>query len=117
MKNRIQNFVSVLLLIVYGTLTFVTVPLHQHSTEVTGCAHGEQTVSTHADADNCKHRSIEIHSDCGICSYASQSVKISVVQSVPQLFSDLHFSHEVLFVITSNYSLIYPRRGPPTFLV
>ncbi len=118
MKNRTNTFVSVVLLIVYGTLTFVTVPLHHHEDPLFISGRGEQKIVQHDDALHCKHHSIDVHVDCTICSFVSHSAFTKIIAVVPQFNPKLieyvsTFSLAVVQDVFSSHS----HRGPPINLV
>ncbi|MEI7907897.1 MAG: hypothetical protein WCI84_11135, partial [Bacteroidota bacterium] len=73
MKNRTSAFVSVVLLIVYGTLTFVAVPLHFHEDALFTTGSGTQTLVQHHDALHCRHHVIESHDNCTLCTFSTQT--------------------------------------------
>jgi hypothetical protein len=118
MKRRTNTFVSVILLIVYGTLTFVTVPLHFHEDPLFANGRGGQTIGQHDDALHCKHRIIEVHVDCTICTFVSHSSVTKVITVIPQISPKLveYVSTFLLTVKQDPYSS-HSRRGPPVNLV
>ncbi|GEM_PF-3928680 len=104
------------MLVVYGTLALVAVPFHHHDDEMFASGRGEQTIAQHADALHCKHRAIETHSDCTICSFASHTVTTSVVAVVPQ-FKPKSTEHitACFFAVILHASSSHSHRGPPAF--
>lgn len=114
MKNRTNTFVSVVLLIVYGTLTFATVPLHYHVDTLFTSGRGEQTIVQHDDALHCKHRVSEVHVDCTICSFVSHSAVSKVIAVIPQ-FNPKSVEYVSAFFLAGihDFYLSHPRRGPP----
>ncbi len=118
MKRRTNTFVSVILLIVYGTLTFVTVPLHFHGDPLFTSGRGGQTIVQHEDALHCKHRVIEIHDDCTICSFVSHSSVTKVIAVIPQFNPKIvHYTSTFFLTTTQNVNTSHFRRGPPVNLV
>lgn len=118
MKSRTNTFVSVILLIVYGTLTFVIVPLHFHEDPLFTGGRGGQTIVQHDDALHCKHRIIDVHVDCTICSFVSHSSVSKVIAVIPQ-FKPKIVQYTSTFFLTTAQN-VYPshcRRGPPVNLV
>ena len=117
MKNKTISFVSTLLLIVYGTLTFVAVPFHHHDNPLDATGSGSQTITQHDDALHCRHHGIESYDDCTICSIVSHSTTAKVVAVLPQI--DPTSSEYVSTFFFSAALEIYSslsRRGPPLHL-
>ncbi len=115
MKNRIHKFVSVILLIVYGALTLVIAPAHHH--EIVSGSASEQTILQHDDAQNCKHRAIESHFDCTICSFISHTVTTTVVAVVSHFNpKSIHQNTTFFFVAVSEVNSTHTLRGPPQLL-
>jgi len=118
MKNRTNIFVSVILLIVYGTLTFVGVPLHFHEDPLFVSGNGEQSIVQHDDALHCHHHAVEIHTDCTLCSFISHTAFSKIVSILPQFNPKsalyfLAFSFAEVLDLFSSHS----HRGPPVNLV
>jgi hypothetical protein len=118
MKNRTNTFVTVVLLIVYGTLTFVAVPFHHHEDSLFISGRGDQTIAQHDDALHCRHHVIEVHGDCTICSFLSQT-DVSKVIAVNLQFNpkSVEYSSTFSFSGIQNFYLSHSHRGPPVNLV
>ncbi|MDP1677616.1 MAG: hypothetical protein Q8L88_12225 [Bacteroidota bacterium] len=117
MKNRTNIFVSVVLLIVYGTLTLVTVPLHFHEDPLFVSGNGEHRVVQHDDAFHCHHHVVEIHTDCTICSFISHSSCSKVVAVVPQFNpKSVEYISTFCIAIIDQHASSHSRRGPPVTL-
>lgn len=104
MTKRI-NILSLLLLVVYGTLTLVAVPLHQHAMNYVDTPQYQIVVAHHG-------------TDCGVCTFAAQSITtpLSIENgSVILVQSEKPFSTKLPKEYTSQFSKEYPRRGPPAF--
>ena len=117
MKNRTNIFVSVVVLIVYGTLTLVAVPLHHHDDPLYATGSGTHSIVSHDDALHCRHHVIESYDECTICSVVSHSISAKVVAVLPQTdpvsseYSSTFFFSAALDVYSS-----LSRRGPPVHL-
>ncbi|MFA6468551.1 MAG: DUF2946 family protein [Bacteroidota bacterium] len=117
MSNRTKTFVSVLLLIVYGTLTFVSVPYHVHDDSSLATGSGQHEFAQHDDAHQCKHHSIELHDDCVICNSVFHSTAVAVGTIVPMASpTTLIYSPAFSSVSTSNVHSSHSHRGPPIIL-
>lgn len=117
MKNRTNIFVSVVLLIVYGTVIFVAVPLHFHEDPLSIGGNGKQTIAQHDDAAHCHHRPADVHLDCTICSFVSHSSFSKVIAIVPQSNpKPVEYASKFFFAVIQQYNITHLRRGPPTNL-
>jgi hypothetical protein len=101
MKNQI-NILSVLMLIVYGAMTMVIVPLHHHTPE-----DGTQ-----------QHAAAHASHDCGVCTYASASVSFAPsADEVPlAALTNESIPVEAASSVVSVFVDDSPRRGPPSLL-
>lgn len=117
MINRTKSFVSVLTLIIYGTLAFVSVPLHFHQDVLLSSGTGMHAFAQHADALHCQHQSIESHSDCTLCSITS-SFHYSIVTATIPPSDPLRRDYSTVLPSFSQQQLdnFLSRRGPPAFL-
>ncbi|MBI2429103.1 MAG: hypothetical protein HYV29_09975 [Ignavibacteriales bacterium] len=105
MSKRI-NILSLLLLVVYGTLTLVAVPLHQHAMNYVDTPQYHSVVVLH-------------NADCGVCTFASHSfgTSLSTIGGiVPHAQSETSFSESTDQHHPSQFTREYPHRGPPAFL-
>ena len=105
MKKHL-NILSLLVLVVYGTLALVAVPLHHHTIEY---------------VDSPQYQSVTAHHgvDCDVCTFASSSFTISTSSGLCTKLVDTPdkpFVVELANGFTSLLSKEYPRRGPPAFL-
>ncbi|MFA5834723.1 MAG: DUF2946 family protein [Bacteroidota bacterium] len=114
MKNRTNNFVSVIVLILYGTLTSVTVPFHFHEDSPFATGSGVHTIVQHDDASHCHHHSIDSHDDCTLCSFVSHSGLCKASSVVPLIdpVSQEYISH-FSFTAVIDFHSTHSRRGPP----
>lgn len=95
-----------MLLVIYGTLTLVVVPLHQHTLKY---------------VDTPQYHVVVVHQgvDCSVCTFAAQSIDVSLsvidgsAISVP---SEKPLSTEPSKEYSSLFSKEFPRRGPPAIL-
>lgn len=97
------NILSLLLLVVYGTLTLVAVPLHQHAMNYVDIPQYHTTVAHHG-------------ADCSVCTFAAQSITtpLSIEDgSVVLAQSEKPSSTELPKAYTLQFTKEYPRRGPP----
>jgi hypothetical protein len=117
MKNKTISFVSTVLLIVYGTITFVAVPFHHHDDSLFATGSGHQTVAHHDDALHCRHHVIESCDDCTICSVISHSTTAKVIAVLPQ-FDPAPSEYISAFSFTTAHDTYssFSRRGPPAQL-
>lgn len=104
MSKRI-NILSLMLLVVYGTLTLVAVPLHQHTMDY---------------VDTPQYHSVIFHhtADCGVCTFASHSIGTSLSTDdgvVLHAQSEKPFSDPAVRQHPSQYSKEHPHRGPPAY--
>jgi hypothetical protein len=114
MTNRTTSFVSVVTLIIYGTLALVSVPLHFHQDVPLNSGSGQHAITQHDDALHCTHRAIEGHNDCTLCSIGSYTAGYRVIAVVPQL--NILLTDQVtglLFYEELSFSSAHSRRGPP----
>ncbi|MFA6456946.1 MAG: hypothetical protein WCW40_09005 [Bacteroidota bacterium] len=117
MYSRTNTFVSVLLLIIYGTLTFVSVPYHFHDDTLFATGSGLHTFAQHDDAHHCHHHSIEVHDDCIICSAASQSMAAAAGTVIPITPPTAGVCTLAIFsAVTSDAHSSHSLRGPPVVL-
>jgi len=115
MKNRANIFVSVVLLIVYGTLTFVAVPLHFHEDSLFVSGNGDQRIVQHDDALHCQHHAVEIHADCTLCSFISHSSCSKVIAVIPQSNStSVEYASALFVAVIHQHCSSHSHRGPPT---
>ena len=114
MKNRTHSFVSFVVLVVYGTLTFVAVPLHFHEDSLLTTGRGVHALVQHDDALHCHHRVIESHDDCTICTFVLQTAAPKIIAVLPHVTSNSveYISASCGVVIHEVYST-HSRRGPP----
>jgi hypothetical protein len=105
-KQKRINILALLLLVVYGTLTLVAVPLHQHAVYYVDAPQYQSVITHHG-------------LDCSVCTFVSQSTGTSLAsehgivlseQSGKPSFAQLPKEY------TSQFSKEYPRRGPPALL-
>gem|GEM_PF-5393346 len=98
------NILSLLVLAVYGALTLVAMPLHQHPMSYVDTPHYQSFITHHG-------------LDCSVCTFNSQSVSVALSSSqcvratVP---SEQLQSVEVPNSYHSQFEKVYPRRGPPS---
>ncbi|MCK9410536.1 MAG: hypothetical protein WCX28_06060 [Bacteriovoracaceae bacterium] len=117
MKDRTKTFVSVALLIIYGTLALVSVPLHFHQDVMLSSGTGSHTFAQHEDALHCEHHAIESHTDCTLCSTATHFHYSSVIAIVP-LIDSVIGEHAETFQhpLQQCFHSVLSRRGPPILL-
>jgi hypothetical protein len=113
-NSRTRTFVSVLTLIIYGTLALVSVPLHFHQDVPLGGG-GAQAFAQHADAQHCGHRAVESHFDCTLCSVVTQFHQALVTATVP-LTDPVLREHctSTQFYAQQQFTCVLSRRGPPS---
>ncbi|MBP6672202.1 MAG: hypothetical protein KA247_03595 [Bacteroidetes bacterium] len=99
--KKLTNICSVLMLIVYGTLTLVVVPLHHH---------------THVHSSTSHQTSGNENQDCGLCTISATVVvfqpaltSVTMLQSAERIHFTDHSSE-----LSTAFSKEYPRRGPPS---
>jgi hypothetical protein len=114
MKNRTKAFVSVILLIVYGTLTFVAVPLHYHQDPLFVTGSGAQAFVQHDDVLHCRHHVIESHDNCTLCTFTTQTAVTNVFSVLPRVNTKSleYLSTSFVAAIHTNTPAHF-RRGPP----
>lgn len=107
-------FVSVAMLIVYGTLAMVSVPFHFHEDSIFATGSGEHAFVQHEDAEDCHHRIIESHGDCTVCSAASHSVLFGTAVIVRHSDDPSPIRLSVVrIIIEHDHHSSHSRRGPP----
>ena len=95
-----------MMLVVYGTLTLVAVPLHHHTIEYVDTPHYQSVTTHHGEG-------------CDVCTFASGSFTVSAAFGLCAEFAD---NSKKLFTLkspkdfSSLFTKEYPRRGPPAFL-
>jgi hypothetical protein len=117
MKSRTNTFVSVLVLMVYGTLAMVSVPFHFHEDSIFATGSGLHEIVQHHDATDCHHHDVGSHDDCTVCSIASHAkiTHFSALLRQPKVAS-------VIFAVVSHRTIPHhflsaiSRRGPPSIL-
>ncbi|MHB1049029.1 MAG: hypothetical protein ACYC09_03035 [Bacteroidota bacterium] len=104
--KRTVDIIAVLMLVVYGTLTLVIVPMHHHAMQYVDIP--QYHTATH-------HQSV----DCGICTFAATTVLVET-----PAFHTLLDRSEISTLMTGTNEAIpshadqsFSRRGPPSFSV
>jgi hypothetical protein len=104
--KRSVDIIAVLMLVVYGTLTLVIVPMHHHAMQYVDIPQYHSTAN---------HQSV----DCSICTFAATTVLIET-----PTFHTLLDPNDVspLIIVTSegipsHVDQSFSRRGPPSISV
>lgn len=114
MKSRTNTVVSVIVLLVYGTLAMVSVPFHFHDDALLTTGSGVHELTQHHDATDCHHHVIGSHDDCTICSVVSQSLVTRSTFAAPAADDVALFKPTVVqFAVERDYHSTQSRRGPP----
>ncbi len=114
MTSRINRFVSVLILMVYGTLALVSVPFHFHDADLLATGSGVHAFAQHHDAADCHHHVIGSHDDCTVCSVVTHSVTTRNSYSAPIADDTAQGKPAVVqFAVEHDYHSTQSRRGPP----
>lgn len=105
MKKNL-NILSLLVLVVYGTLTLAAVPMHQHAMNYVDTPQVHSVLTHHG-------------LDCSVCTFVSQTIGTPLVSANGIVLPEQ--SEKPSFVqlpkeYTSQFSKEYPRRGPPAIL-
>jgi hypothetical protein len=104
---------AIALLIVYTMSLTVLVPPHSDIDSAAGS--GNVQVTSHADANNCKHIPISHAETCSLCSYFAGRALLSsspfVAESAPQATISISFHHLPSYSLSLLTS--FSRRGPP----
>jgi len=105
MKHTV-DIIAVLMLVVYGTLTLVAVPMHHHTMQYVDVPQYHSTTN---------HQSV----DCGICTFAASTVLVEAPPSHTHVDgSDASpLIAGMSEVILSHADQAFLRRGPPSFPV
>jgi hypothetical protein len=104
--KRTVDIIAVLMLVVYGTLTLVAVPMHHHAM---------QYVDAPQFHSSTNHQSV----DCGICTFAATTVLIET-PTFHTLLDRCEISPLIADMcegIPSHADQAFSRRGPPSFSV
>ncbi len=117
MNQRTNILVSVLVLLIYGTLTFVAVPFHHHDHPLFMTGSGIHSLTQHEDALNCHHHIADIHDDCTVCSISSRASLVKVVGVLPRIETD-RVQHPLFLHIAAVEAVhsAHAHRGPPVLV-
>jgi hypothetical protein len=105
MKKYI-DILTVVMVVIYGTLTLVAVPMHHHALEYVDTPQYHSTTVNHGV-------------ECSICTFSTNSIIVDTSTPASMLDrgvdSPLIFSHHSAYTI--GVDLAFSRRGPPAFLL
>src|SRR5450759_3993550 len=104
---------AIALLIVYTMSLTVLVPPHGDIDSAVGS--GNVQITSHADANNCKHIPISHAETCSLCSYFASRALLTSSPFVLESALQATISRSFLYPSSNSHSLLtaFSRRGPP----